>query len=399
MCARVAAVAMMVALSVAWPARADDDEPEFLGKKFSEWERMALEGKAPEDRRRGLIGVEQIGHSRSRKAVPTLVKALQHDRDEGVRAAAARAVGRAVAKAFADAREDKADELPRMDDARNALVGAMRAEKKNEAIREAAALALGDIGPDARAAAGALGTALKDPSSAVVRAAASSIRRMAKEAKDAQADVQSLLADKTTKDILEARIDCALTLGILRHEVSAAVGSLKAALTDAANDERLRRAAAESLGKLGKEAGSAAADLGAVLTAEKSSESLRLASMTALELLGAEAKPAIPHLVKAISDPERIIRCLAMQVLGRMGKDLDSQRKEAVAAMLKAVDDANVEVRVAALETLGAIAEDGLADLTDRVVEALDRILRREARKELLAAAKSARDKIRPPKK
>ncbi len=395
MYSRAAVVAVVVALTAAWPARADDDEPEFAGKKYSEWERMLTEGKTPAERRRGMIGVEQIGYSRTRKAVPALVKSLQNDKDEGVRTAAARAVGRAVAKAFADAREDKADELPRLDDARNALVGAMRVEKV-DAIREAAARALGDIGPDGRAAAGALGTALKDKSPAVVRAAAASLIRMAKDAKDAQAELQVLVGD--AKGDLEARVDAAVTLGILRHEVPAAVRSLKAALAEGANDVKLRRAAAESLGKLGKEAGEAAETLGVVLTGEKTPDGLRLAAMTALEQLGNEAKPAIPALIKAITDSERVIRCLAMQCLGRMGRDLTTQRKEAVVAVLKAVDDLNVEVRVAALETLGAMAEEGLAGEADRAVEAINRILRREARKELLAAAKAALDKIRPKK-
>src|SRR5262245_53288064 len=71
-----AALAVFIAFLVVVPARAaDDDEPEFLDIKLSEWIKRLHEGKTALERRRGAFGVENVGHSRSRKVIPALVKA------------------------------------------------------------------------------------------------------------------------------------------------------------------------------------------------------------------------------------------------------------------------------------------------------------------------------------
>jgi hypothetical protein len=114
---------------------------------------------------------------------------------------------------------------------------------------------------------------------------------------------------------------------------------------------------------------------------------------------GKEAKPAIPDLIKAVNDRERLTRCLAMQALGKMGKDLDSSRDVAVKALVKATDDFNVVVRVSALEALGAMAEEGYGGEAENVIKALDKIIKGGSRPEVIAAAKAAREKARPPKK
>ena len=160
----------------------------------------------------------------------------------------------------------------------------------------------------------------------------------------------------------------------------------------------LRKAVAEALGKMGKEAADAAPALAAVLTAKDSSTELRLAAVTSLEQFGADGKAAIPALIKAVSDSDKFVRCLAMQALGRMGKELDANRKEAVKALLKSAEDSNVEVAVAAIESLGALSGDGLAGEADDVVKKLDAVLLREGRKSIREAAQAARDKIRPKK-
>src|SRR5262249_12925686 len=156
----------------------------------------------------------QIGHQKSRKVVPALVKALREDREAVVRAKAARAVGRSVVRALEQARTDRKEE-PRFDYARDALSAAMRTDKE-ESVREAAALALGEMGPDARGAVGALAVALKDRQPGVVKAAAGALRRMGREAHDAQPELQRLLADK--KADLEARTDAALSLGLIKPD-------------------------------------------------------------------------------------------------------------------------------------------------------------------------------------
>jgi HEAT repeat protein len=373
-----------------------DDEPTFLDRKLSYWMALLSEGKDAKARRRGVVAVEQIGHSGSRKVVPALIKALQEDSDASVRAAAARAVGRAVAKALEQAREDKKDDLPRFDNAREALTKMLRTDKV-DGVREASASALGDIGADARGAAGSLATALKDKHAPTVLAAATALRRMGRDARDAQDDLQVLLADRKAEPA--ARTEAAIALGQIKPDAAGVLPVLKEVLADEKADARTRKAVAEALGKLGKEAGEASATLGTVLSAKGSSTDLRLAAVTALDQMGPEAKAAIPGLVKAASDSDRFVRCLAMQVLGRMGKDLEGNRKEAVKALLRSAEESNVEVCVAAIESLGALSAEGLGGEADDAVKKLEAILRREGRKSIREAAQAAIDRIRPKKK
>jgi HEAT repeat protein len=138
--------------------------------------------------------------------------------------------------------------------------------------------------------------------------------------------------------------------------------------------------------------------LGGVLTEEKAPDELRLAAATALDQFGTEASPAIPALLKAVADPEKVVRCLALQMLGRMGRRLDEKRADAVPVILKATDDASLEVRVAALEALGAMADFGFGGHREKVEKVVAGIIRREGRKDILAAAKAAMAKINPKK-
>lgn len=404
---RVALLLTAGLLLVAWsPGRAAEDEPSIGGKKLSHWLNLAENGKDPDSRWRGVLGLSLIGHQASRKVTPVLVKALREDKDAKVRASAAKAVGQVVAKAVERARDNKTDDAPRIDPIRDALATALRTEK-DEAVRQAAALALGNLGPDARGAVGALGQALKANSPATVQAAVQTLRRLGKDARDAQSDLQALLAEK--KADVEARIDAAHCLGQIRPDVAQALPVLREALSDEKADVRLRRAVAEALGKLGKEGADAAPTLGSVLAGKGTPSDLRLTAAVALDQFGPEGKAAIPALIKAIGDPElvrsmgdnaRFIRCLAMNALGRMGKELDKDRKAAVAALIKATEDPNVEVCVSALETLGALGAEGLAGEAGAVTKKLDAILLREGRKSVREAAQSAREKIlAPPKK
>jgi HEAT repeat protein len=392
----------------------DDDEPTFAGKKLSYWMTQLTDGKDAKDRQRGLIGVEQIGHYGSRKVVPALVKAMRDDKDEKVRARAARSVGRAIAKAMQQARDDKKDELPRFDNARDELIIVLRTDKI-DAVREAAAAALGDVGSDARGSASALALALKDKHDGTVVAAAVALRRMGRDAKEAESELTALLGDAKANP--DARSEAAVTLGQIRADVSSALPTMRSVLTDpkieapkdadekaklAARDKalRLRRAVAEALGKWGKESADAAPTLAVVLIDKNSPTELRLAAVTAIEQIGVDGKAAVPALVKAVDDGDRFVRCLAMQTLAKMGEVLEDSRKPAVKAILKATEADVLEVCVAAVETLGALSvSGGLSDFKADVLKRLDEIEKREGRKPLREAAAAARAKIDPKKK
>ncbi len=389
-------LAVLIVLVAGRAGARDDDEPTFLEKKLSYWLKLLEEGKSAKERRRGVLAVEQVGHAGSRKVVPALVKAMREDKDEVVRAAAAQATGRAVAKAFKQARDDKKDELPRFDSTRDALSSVLRTDKAAK-VREAAADALGTIGPEARGAVGGLAVALKDKQPAVVRAAATALRRMGKDAREAQPELQTVLGD--AKADLEARKESAVALGQISADIPQALPVMRTVLGDAKADDGLRRNVAEALGKWGKDASDASATLGIVLVSKGSSQELRTAAVTALEQFGVDAKAAIPALIKAVDDDDRTVRCLALQALSRMGKELEDNRKPAVKAILRATEESNIEVCVSAIESLGKLSADGLGAESPEVVKRLDTILKREGRKAIREAAQAARDKIRPPAK
>jgi HEAT repeat protein len=382
-------------------ACAADEEPSFLDKKLSHWLGLLETGKDAKTRRRGVIAVEQIGPA-SKKVLPALVKAMQ-DKEPIVRKAATRAVGRTVAKTVELVRSKKEDP-PRFDAARDALAAALRTDKEPE-VREAAALAIGDLGGEAKPVLGTLTQALKDKDAATVKAAASSMRRIGPAARDAQAELWVLLADK--KADKGARTDAAIALGQIGPDVKPALPVLEEVLADAKADAFLRKAVADSLGKMGKDAADSSAALGAVLTAKDSPNALRLAAVNALDQFGPEAKAAIPALIAAVADPAlvktfgenaRFIRGQALHALGQMGKELDKKRAEAVKAILAASEDPSVEVCVAAIETLAVMYLDGYGGLQADVVKRLDAIVRREGRKSIRDAAEAALAKIRPKK-
>jgi HEAT repeat protein len=391
---RISLVSLAI-FTLAFSARAEDDEPTLLDIKLSDWIKLIDEGKTAKQRRRGVLAVEQIGYSRSRQVVPAIVKALREDKDGEVRTAAARALGRAVAKAYAEAREDKKDELPKFETAREALTSAMRLDK-DDSVREAAATALGDIGSDARQAASALGVALKDKNPTVVRAAAVSLRRMGKDAREASRDLQDLLANKNADT--EARIEATIALGVVRDDL-AVLDLLKNVVADEKTELRLRQAAAEAIGKYGRDGAGAATVLGAILLSKETPLELKLSVIGAIDQFINEGKGAIPGLVHTLNEEDRNLRCLAMQALAKLNRELGESRKPIIQALVKNLDDTNSEVIVTALETLGTLASEGLLGESDTVVKKIDVVIAREGKKVVREAAQAARDKIRPIKK
>ena len=380
---------------------ADDEEPSFLDKKLSHWLGLLETGKDAKTRAKGVLAIEMIGPA-SKKSLPALVKAMQ-DKETIVRKAATRAVGRTIAKIVEEARSKKEDP-PRFDTARDALAAALRTDKE-PAVREAAALAIGDLGIEAKPVLGSLTQALKDKHAPTAKAAASSMRRIGTAARDAQAELQVLLADK--KADKDARTDAAIALGQIGADIKQALPVLEEVLADAKAEATLRKAAADSIGKMGKEAAEASASLGAVLVAKDSTIALRLAAVNAIDQIGPDAKAAIPALISAVADPvliktfgddARFIRGQAMHALGQMGKELDKKRAEGVKAILVASEDPSIEVCVAAIETLAAMYLDGYGGHQEDVVKRLDAIIRREGRKAIRDAAETALAKIKPKK-
>jgi HEAT repeat protein len=383
-----------------------EDEPSFLGKKLSAWISDLETGKDAKARRRGLIGIEQIGPNASRNVVPALLKALREDKDADVRAAAARSLGRVVAKWLDKARADKKEELPKFEPARDALASALRTEKE-DAVREAAALALSEFAPDARGVIASLSNALKDKHTPTVRASISALRRMGKDARDVEPEVRELLAN--AKADPEARVEAATCLGQFLVDMPRCLPIFLDIVKDPKAAPALRKAVIDTLGKQGKDGADSTAALAFVLMSKEKdvTPELRIAAVTALNQFDSAAKEAIPALIKVIDDLElnkimgdnaRFLRPQAMHALGKMAKDLDTHRKQAVLALIKATDDPNVDVCVSAIETLGVLAADGFAGEREEVIKKFEAILVREGRKAIRDAVTASQAKLNPKK-
>src|SRR5262245_39506810 len=102
-------LAVLVALA-SGPARADDDEPKLRGKTLAQWIAHLHKDKESKDRQRAVVAVEILSDKQARPAASALTKALNDDKSEDVRESAALALGRVVAKAFAQARAEKKDD-------------------------------------------------------------------------------------------------------------------------------------------------------------------------------------------------------------------------------------------------------------------------------------------------
>lgn len=377
---------LLALLAVNAPARAEEDDPAYRGKKLSEWLDLLQNGKSVNERRAGLLAIRLIGPRKSRKVVPALIGALRENSEEKIRSGAALALGDIASKARPD------DDI-RLDAIRDALAAALRTDK-SEHVREASAKALGDMKEAARGAVGVLAVALKDRHAGTRTAAANALRKLGKDARDALADLQAVLRDDKQERL--TRVHCALALGrIGSPDALPAVPALKEILGDARNHPEVRKACADALSDLGKDAADAAPTLGAVLTARDADLTLRRACADALDQIGADSRPALSSLRAALKDDDQHVRSRSLHAISRMGKELGDERKPAIISVLTCMDDNVLEVRIAAIEALGNLgAADGLGDQAGAVVTRLTEATR-DPQKVISEAAQVALKKVR----
>jgi HEAT repeat protein len=387
-------------------ARAQEKEPELAGVKLSAWLTQLEKSKDAKQRHRAALVVGLIGELKSPKVVPALVKALR-DEDEKVRQASAKAIGRNVAAVLAQAREDKVEEPPTYDAARNALVDRLK-EDKADGVREACATSLGEIGPDAAAAVGALAGALKDRHAGTRAAAAGALRRMGKDARPALGALEQALADKKGENLTRTHAAHALTQ--LGADARPALGTLKEVLADKKTPLPLRTAVARGLMRLGRDGAGAAGTLGAVLeekappakdkVANAEHKALRRAAVTTLDAMGARAKEALPALIKSLDDLERdnYVRCLAMHAVAQLGKDFEASREAVFKGLRGGLKSADVEVLISAIEAFGMLGVEGLGSEAPAVARELRAVGDRDGRRAVQDALKSALEKVQPRK-
>jgi HEAT repeat protein len=249
----------------------------------------------------------------------------------------------------------------------------------NETVRINAAIALGELGPIAKAAAGNLAYALKDDSQAVREMAAVSLGLIGKEAAPAAAvALGRALAD----ECVTVRTLSAEAIGRIGPQAAGAVPYLINALHD--DDKDVRQEAAASLGKLGPSARTAvgpllklwrndceavrraairglckidrATAIGSLLETIKSGSAAKkwIASEELVFASPKDSGPALNLLIGGLSSPDPAVRMSAAKCLGLLGP----LARPAIPGLKNALLDANPTIRTIAADAINRIQVD-----------------------------------------
>jgi HEAT repeat protein len=189
-------------------------------------------------------------------------------------------------------------------------------------VRQGAASALGQIGPEAAQAVPALIEALGDQDEDVRERAASALGQIGAEA------VAALIEALGDEDA-DVRQGAALALGQIGAEAARAVPALIQALGD--EDADVRRGAALGLAGIGPEAARAVPALIEALGDEDAD--VRQGAALALGQIGPEAAQAVPALIELLGDEELLVSSGAALALG----DIGPEAAQAVPALIEAL--------------------------------------------------------------
>ena len=341
---RLSVLACLAAAPAA-PA-APPDDPEFNGRRGSEWVRILKDDAAARKRRAAVVALGQLwADGQYKPAVPNLGRALQQDPSAAVRLQAAAALG-----------QMKKEEVARHEDARAALaalIGALQIEKESAVKREVAAV-LGRLGEVSKGAVSALSKTLTDADAATRAAAAEALGRIGPDAKAAAAELMPLLKD-TDPAVCRA---AAFALGRVAPEEIDAVGTALAGLLKAEKDAAFRKELVVSLGLLGDRSEAVTAGLTAALG--DADADVRRQAARALGGFGLAIQPAIPALLKSFQgDADKNVR---IDALCALGSGLGANVKELLAVLTarlnidpeaKPKGDPDYEVRIAVADELG----------------------------------------------
>jgi HEAT repeat protein len=367
-------VAVLILLGFSLPARAADekDNPEFNGKKMSEWIVMLKEDQTARKRRAAALALGQIvaDHKDEKNiaaaALPPLAKAVRSDPSPVVRGQAAEILGQQPAElgaAFVSdlveclrgekdpaAKKDVATAIGRFGALSRAavlaLVGALK--EPDAGAKAAVAEALGRIGPDAKPAAAELLPLVKDADKGVRRAAIFALGRI--DPDDPGPVSAALCAVMKAEQDRELRLETVISLGLLGDRSTEAAEAIASALSD--KDAELRKQAARSLAKLGRAAKHVAPKLKDLATSDADKD-VRLDCIHTLGVsYGAEAKELIPFLTDRLkADPDFEVRIGIADELGSLGPG----GKEALPALRAAQTDSQIKVRAAAAAAIKQI--------------------------------------------
>lgn len=244
-----------------------------------------------------------------------------------------------------------------------------------EAMREAAARALGRLGADARPAISALTSALRDPEGRVRWEAASALASMGKQS-------VPVLINSLEESGAKTRHAAVYALGLIGPKASGAVPALTRRLDD--QDAGVRNSAAYSLATVGL------TGVMALLEArQQGSLPARLAAeqtLTNSYLPTLKATREFFQMTRSESPAERRQALLALGAIRPVGST-------AIHASLEALEDPALEVQVAAIQTLGAKggANQNAVQALMHCLKAETPRVREEAARALGAMGQSAR--------
>jgi HEAT repeat protein len=224
---------------------------------------------------------------------------------------------------------------------------------KEAQVRTQAALALGEMGPDAQRAIPDLYKALKDKEESVARQALQALRAIGTATRD---DVPMLIGG-LRDDNLRVRSYAVEALGKLGPEARPAVPKLAELLKAKEIDPEMRQQAAKCLGQIGP----AAATQGVPVLSEALKDpeaALREAAAEALGKLGVQGRAAVSSLLLLLDDKETTVRRTVLAALAQIGPDA----KEVLPKLKPALKDADAEIRRGALAVLGRLGADAIKD-------------------------------------
>lgn len=349
----------------------------------------------PEVRLQALVALGQIGPA-AKPAVPQVVKALERDKAEGVRYAAAFALGQIgagdkqsraalaaamkgddaflqVVSAWALARVAK-DDKKLQEQVTQLILKALSSDKVD--VRRVAARALAEINPPPELVAPVLLEAIQDEDQSVIGNAADALASLGTQ-------IVPRLANHGLKN-KDLRLYAVRVLAKIGPDAKEAAPALAAALVDAEGD--FRREAQFVLGMFGPAAAPAVPEL--VKSLASDDDQIRNSAIYALGKIGPAAKAASPELRKLHDGDDDFARFAATWALVRIDPKDAKLVAAAVPALIKGLADERPLVRAESAATLGELGAAAQAALPE-LKKAAD-----DADPSVNAAAKQAIEKI-----
>lgn len=235
------------------------------------------------------------------------------------------------------------------------------------ALRLDAALALGEIGPDASAATPALLRLLGSDDWDLREGVTGALQRIAPDSEVVTAATVQAWSSSARSETGPRRYRAVLTLGRLGPKAAGAVPMLTEMLGDPTSG------AARALGQIGPAAAAAVPALAEALRRPEAHVRQQIAD--ALGRIGPAARPAVSALLEVMRDKRPEVRWRAAAAIGRIGSN-ESGCIAALAAMLK---DEDPQVRDRVAEALGRMGRtagqaEGEIELASRANRAADRV-------------------------